>query len=219
MRQPTYVLASLLLLLALSTNVRADEDGSYVGYDAIVSELKASAEDIPKPAPANDWEEVALHAGIGLSTSLVSFHLPDGNSGSGLFKGLQVSGGFNLFSRDMRAEAAYSSYQHESFDGNMGGDLKEFEARIVYSPRTSTGMIARLGAGLAARYMDITVHGSGRETAYNVSTPTSLLLFGLEKKVGKSIAVGPDISYRSAIGGATIDKTSWDASLRLNATF
>ena len=219
MRQLTYLLAPLLLMLAFSTNVRAEEDGSYVAYDAIVNELKASADDVPKATSTNDWDEVALHAGIGFSTSLVSFHLPDGNSGSGLFKGLQVSGGFNLFSRDVRAEAAYSAYQHESFAGNMGGDLKEFELRLVYSPKTSTGMIARFGAGLAARYMDIAVHGSASETAYSVSTPTTLLLFGLEKKVGKSVALGPDISYRSAIGGASIDKSSWDASLRLNATF
>ena len=122
MLNPIYVLL-VVVLAPFATNVWADEDDSYSNYDSIVSELKASAEEPQGVIQKDDWDEVALHAGIGFTSSLVSLHLPDGSSASGLFKGLQLSAGVNLFSRDMRAEAIYSAYQHEAIDSNLGGDL------------------------------------------------------------------------------------------------
>jgi hypothetical protein len=206
----------------LSTNVWADNDDSFVSYDAIVDELRASADKPDRPEPTThelNWEDVSLHAGVALNTSLVSFHLPDGVAGSGLFKGLQLIAGMNLFSRKLRAEGAYTMFQHEELDQNMKGDLKEVDLRLVYLPASSKDMTIRVGAGLAARYMDVKTIGARADTTYSAATPSSLLLVGLERRLTPAIAVGPDLSYRSSLVANTFDKSSWDASFRLNATF
>src|SRR6185312_6926083 len=98
--------AGLVSLIALSTNVRADEDGSYKGYDAIVDQLKAKLADDQTPTvnSAVDEQDVALHGGVAFTTSYVSLSTPNGARASGLLKGAELSFGMNLFSPDFRAE-------------------------------------------------------------------------------------------------------------------
>lgn len=206
--------------LLVSPNVWAEEDGSYLSYDAIVNELKTSSHDVPQPVTADaDWEDVAIHGGIGFATSYVTVVSPDGSRGSGLLKGLQLNFGVNLFTRSVRAEGAFSSYQQEELDHNLKADLKEFELRLIYLPLAQEGINLRLGFGLAARYMGLDSNLSSGWANYRASTPSSFLLLGFERKLSKNLAMGPDISYRSAVVSDTFDKSAWDASFRLNATF
>jgi len=215
-------LLTIAALLLISTNVWAEEDSSYTNYDAIVNELKASVDDRPAPPPPPedfDWQEVALHGGVGIATSLVSLTSPNGVAATGLLKGVEVNFGMNLFSRQVRAEGAFSSYAQEDLDPNLKADLKEFELRLIYLPAIQDKTVLRLGLGLAARYMNIESRVSGNWTDYQASTPSSLFLIGFEHKITNSITLGPDVSYRSAIVSDTFDKSAWDASFRLNATF
>jgi hypothetical protein len=215
-------LLTIAALILVSTNVWAEEDSSYTNYDAIVNELKASIDDSPAPPHPRedfDWAEVALHGGVGLATSYVSLTSPNGNAGVGLLKGVEFNFGMNLFSRQIRAEGAFSSYAQEELDSNLKADLKEFEIRLVYLPTIADKTVMRLGLGLAARYMSLDSRIGSTWTDYEASTPSSLILLGFERKVSSNITLGPDVSYRSAIVGDTFDKSAWDASFRLNATF
>lgn len=207
-------LAALALVMG-STNVLADdEDESYKGFDSIVSELRASSEE-PVVADNSEWEEVALHAGAGIVTSYINITSPDGESGAGIMKGLEVHFGANLFSKRARAEMLFRNYAAETLTSMLSADLREFELRFVYLPVLRDKMRMRLGGGFSARYMDLDSRGQG----YSRSTPATSLLVGFDRRITPTVTIGPDVSYRSAIISETFDKMAWDASLNLNATF
>ena len=206
--------------------VRAADNGpgreeSYTGYDSIVNELKANSDDVPAPRVREnlDWEDVAIHAGVAIAGSYVSVSSPQRISGAGLLKGLELDFGMNLFSRVLRAEGAFSNYAQEELDSSLKADLKQFELRLIYLPRLRDGMTVRFGGGIAARYMNLESRVDGKWVNAEATTPSSLLLTGLEQRVSKNISFGPELSYRSTLVSDTFDKSSWDASFRLNATF
>lgn len=205
-------------LVIFSTNVLADEDDSFVGYDSIVNELKASQQEVVSTPKEDEmaWDEVALHGDLGLGTSIISVTTPDGSAASGVLKGVHIGVGANLFSPKARAELAFTNYTPEHLNGGMKIDLREFEMRFVLLPVTSEKMLFRMGTGLAARYMNINVNGA---TNYKSSTPVSVFLLGFERKLAKNVYLGPDLSYRSALISDTFDKAAWDATIRINALF
>lgn len=213
-----YILGLFLFSPAL---VLADEENSFTNYDSIVSELRAHADDRPITAPTDDfnWEEVAIHGGIGFATSYENVSAPNGASSAGLLKGVTVNFGMNLFTRRLRAEGAFSSFAQEGFADNLRASLKEFELRLMYLPSLDRNTSLRFGLGLAARYLTVDAENAGVWENYQASTPSSVALVGFERKITPSLAVGPDLSYRSALISETIDKSAWNASFRLNATF
>jgi hypothetical protein len=215
------VFAFFCPLVLLPTYVWAEDQDSFANYDSIVNELKASTEDAPVVRPQDDfnWEDVAIHGGIAIATSWVSLTSPDGVAGSGLLKGVEFNFGINLFTRSLRAEGAFANYAQEELDHNLKADLKEFELRLIYLPVIQENTVLRTGFGLAARYMSVDSYAGGRWAPYQASTPTSIFLVGFERKISPLISIGPDLSYRSAIVSDTYDKSAWDASFRLNATF
>ena len=213
-----YIFASLLFVPAL---VLAEDDGSYTSYDSIVSELRASADDRPPVLSSDDfsWDEVAIHGGIGLATSWASVSTPNGMVGSGLMKGLTLNFGTNLFTRKLRAEGAFSSYAQEGFTEGLKASLKEFELRLIYMAAMNAKTSLRFGLGIAARYLTLDAAPAGRWENFQSSTPSSVAMIGFERKITPTVAVGPDLSYRSALISETLDKSAWNASFRLNATF
>lgn len=216
MSQNLFCLVVTMLLTA--TNVWALEDEeSYTNYDSIIAELKASANEKPPAPPSEDlnWDEVAIHGGVGLSTAYV--HIDTGSVRSaGLLKGFEGHFGVNLFSKSARAEGILRSYMPAETSSTVTTDLKEFELRVVYMPQIFDRTSLRLGGGVAARYMNVAVASIGN---FNASTPASSLTLGFERKMSPHVALGPDVAYRSSLIRDTIDKSAWNASLRLNATF
>ena len=202
-----------------STMVRADED-SYVNYDSIISELKASAEEPLEPARTElDWDEVALHGGLALTTTYLNITSPMGVEGTGLLKGFEAHVGANLFTRKARAEMIYRNFARESLNTDFQADLREIELRVVFLPVLKDRMRLRMGAGLSARTMEISSRNNSRWQNYSQSTPASSLLLGFERRLTKTVTLGPDLAYRSALISDSFDRSAWDAALRLNATF
>ncbi len=217
------VIVNLVLMYAAvsSTFVWADdEDESYTGYDSIVSQLQTAAEKNPQIQSEDmNWEEVAIHGGVGITTSYVHVASPEGALGSGLMKGFEAHFGMNMFTRQIRVEGIFRNFAQEDLSSDVTADLKEFEFRGVYMPLMRDKMRLRFGMGLSARYMDISAKSGSKWTPHKVSTPASSFMIGFERKISSSVAIGPDLTYRSALISETFDKSSWDASLRLNATF
>jgi hypothetical protein len=214
-----YKMLLVICMFTLPTYVWAEDDTSYKNYDSIVNELKASIDEKPAPTPSNDdidWQEIALHAGVGAAMSWVGLNAPNGSNGSGLLKGIELNFGMNLFSRVLRAEGAFSTFAQEDIGSNLKADLKEFELRLLYLPAIQEHTVLRFGFGLAARYMNLETNSGA---SYQASTPSSVVMVGFEQRISNSVTLGPDISYRSAIVTDTFDKSAWDTSLRLNATF
>lgn len=211
---------SVLALMALvSTNVLADDGESFSGYENIVNELTATAEEVPAPVIQDEWAEVALHGGIAFAGSHLQTSAPNGVSGSGLLKGFELSAGANLFSKKSVGEIAYRDYSQEGMSQDLKAELKEIEARLIFLPPMRDKLKLRMGPGLAYRMLQLDARKNGKSSQYSSSTPTFLLLMGLERKISKSVSIGPDVAYRTPMGGTTIDNSGFDASLRLNATF
>ncbi len=210
---------SLIAIAILSsTNVWADEDGSYTNYDAIVNELKADAEDRPEPVVEGlGWDEVALSAGMSVATSFISITAPNGATGGGMLKGFEIFTGANLFSKSARGEIGFRSFAPEDF-GKVHVDLREFEARLIFLPPLRDKLTMRMGLGLTARYMDIDGRTNGKSEHSEAMTPATALILGLEHRLSRAVTVGPDIAYRSALSDS-FDKSAWDAAIRLNASF
>ena len=208
----------IFLTLCFQAGLHADEEESYRGYDAIVGDLKASAETsttkIPRAEDLN-WDEVALQGGLGVTFSMIQFAGENNVNGSGLLKGFEVHGGFNLFSKVARAEAAFRNFGSESLPGSINAVMRELEARIVFLPVVNDMMSLRMGLGLATRFLSL----HAPESSLSENTPFYSLLLGFEKKFAKNLAFGPEISHHAALDAASFDKYSWDASVRLNATF
>lgn len=205
-------------LATFATYVQAADDESFVSYDAIVNELQADADDVPPPPEEQlNWDEVALHGGMGIVTSFVSLTAPNGASGGGMMKGFEAHFGANLFSKKARAEFAFRNFAPEDF-GNLHVDLKEFEARLIFLPVLAYKTLLRMGAGLTTRYMDIDGRANGTWAHDEATTPATSLILGAERRLSKAVSIGPDFAYRSALNDS-FDKSSWDAAIRLNATF
>lgn len=210
---------SLIVLVTLSaTNVRADDDGSFTNYDAIVNELKADAEYNPEPMREElGWDEVALSAGMALATSFISITAPNGATGGGMLNGFELFTGANLFSKKARGEIGIRSFAPGEF-GRVNVNLRELEARLMFLPVLREKLTMRMGVGLTARYMDVDGQANGVSVRSEATTPASAVILGLERKLSRAISIGPDLAYRSALT-ASFDKSAWDAAIRLNATF
>ncbi len=219
---PKFVcLGIALALLSSSAFVWAEEDGSFTNYEAIIKDLKTSANETPLTVPTKDydWEDVAIHAGAAVAGSWVAVNGPDQAGGSGLLKGIEVNFGINLFSKSVIAEGAYLNFAEENLNPQLKTDLKEFELRLVYCTRLQDDVHLRLGAGLAARYLTVDSYANSHWSTTQYTSPSSVFLLGVERKISKILTFGPEISYRAAIGSDTFDRSSVDGSLRLNATF
>lgn len=211
--------AWILTALTLgATYVQASDDDSFVSYESIVNELKADADDEP-PSPEQElnWDEVALHGGMSIVTSFISLTAPNGASGGGMMKGFEAHMGANLFSKAARAEFAFRNFAPEDF-GNLHVDLKELEARLIFLPVLAYKTTLRMGVGFTTRYMEVDGRSNGAWAHNEATTPATSLILGAERKLSKAVSVGPDFAYRSALNDS-FDKSSWDAAIRLNATF
>jgi len=207
----------LFIALAASTIVWAqEEDESYTGFNDLVSKLEMAASE-PVPVADHSWEEVALHGGAGFNMSYANLRSPEGVTGSGIMKGLEAHFGVNLFTRRARVEGIFRNYAAESLSSNLTADLMEFEFRGVFLPPMPDKMKLRFGAGLCARYMEI--EAGSRRVPHKASTPSASFMIGFERKITPTVAIGPDVSYRSALISDTFDKASADVTLRMNATF
>ena len=210
---------ALVFLCGFATNVWAfDEDDSYTNYESLVSELKTSAEGYQpvreEPAPVN------LQGGLGIATSYVTVEMPRiGLNSSGLLKGFVAHIATSPLGKDLRFEAAFRNFAHDALSNQAAADLRELEASAVFLPVLSDKMVLRMGAGLSERFFDVRVRQPGQEVRESWATPYYSLLLGFERKVAKTVAVGPDFAHRAPLDASSYSKSSWDASFRLNATF
>ena len=210
-------LCIMACLAGLTTNVWADEDDSYTNYDAIVSDLRLNADTALAPPVREelDWDEVAISGGLSLAGSFANFEVPGRGAAAGMLKGFEAHIGFNLFSKVARAEAAFSNYGQETLASNLVGDMREYEGRLVFLPYLQDNLLLRMGASLSMRSMSL------HSTELNIQDTQAYysLLLGCERKVSRNVSFGPDIAYHAPFDALSVARSSWDTSLRLNATF
>jgi hypothetical protein len=209
--------AVAVLLIAASPRAFAyansdDDDGNYVGYDDILKDLGGNG--TSKTSWNDDaFADVMIHGGVGMAstfgqvrTSHETIHMNQ--------QGVQAALGIDLFSQNWFAEATVRTFSNTSY-GASTISLKEFDLKVYYKERLAPHVGFRMGAGLAARYMN--VFSRGEQQMF--TTPASVLAAGLDYYFSKTISVGAEMGARSALIGETGDKNSIDGTVRVDAHF
>lgn len=214
----------LLILIAFHFQAFAQEEEqpeSFIHWDRIVTELKSDLNStrtsVPEPSYKDDYgmDNIRISLGMGMSFSHISVQDP-ALKGSGLLNGVGFQFGIDLFHPEFQAEGAFRNYSSNSLSDSVKAQVREFELRLVHSKPLAHHTHFRMGAGLSARYLDISSR-SGIDKDETV--PSAAFLLGLGRTFGNSISIGPDITYRSPMSGESIEKSSFDLHLRANAIF
>lgn len=220
---------SILVLFIISISpFIAQANDSYIGYDDIVKELsKSSIKSTKIKATTTDpLELVKIHAGVAFTSAQLTVKEFQDNDISGFHQGVELNFGIDLFSPVWLAEGTVRSFGAKKFDNNKMS-LKEFDLKFVRLTPVNHFVNFKFGMGIAARYLtieraidpEIVTLNTTAPQKIEYSTPSSLLTLGLETFLTKSLSLGFDIAYRSAMVDETVDKRSIDANLRIDTHF
>jgi hypothetical protein len=225
----TLTLLSLMLLFNTSVQAQSSSD-DLVGFDGIIKELSTGSKSRYLYDNSNPFDNILIHAGIGLVTSHISL-APNGiKEVSGFHKGIEATLGIDLFSKYWKAEGSVRSFGDEKIS-DFPVSLKEFDLKIVYEDYVRKSLKYSIGFGLAARYLDITYEGplsadeiissaaSSALISEKHTTPSSLISVGASTYISKGLSLGVEFSYRSALISETIDKSAFDALVRIDTHF
>lgn len=207
------VFAGVLIMFAgPSPMSHADDE---MNFDAIVEELGGSSR-TGAPEDRDPFSTVKIHASLGMTAAYVDVEPERGPGASGLLAGAEATLGIDLFSPQWQAEGALRSFNSERLDAETTVSLKEFDLKILHTLPLASKLKMQLGAGLAARYMNVkSPYTNGSE----YTTPASILGVGFKFQLSKVVGLGIEGSFRTALVDDTVDKSAINGSLRLNAVF
>lgn len=211
------------LILALLTlpffSLAQESEESYKNWEKIVSELRADSREALSNTSSEDiFEDVTLSAGAGLAFAYLNLN-GDGFQASGLLNGVALNFGISLFHPSLFAEGAFRSYSTDSLSNSINARLQEFDLGIISTHKFQTETLLRVGAGVSARYLDVSQRTARGPRRQDYTTPSAVFTLGVAKNFGKVIQIGPDVSYRMSLVSDTIDKSSADLNIRLSARF
>lgn len=211
------IFRSAFLSLALITGPLTYADSEdLVDYDQIISDLKGSTESKLPEVSTDPFDNVMLHAGVGLATSYIRVRPELGKSHSGFLTGVEANFGIDLFSKNWQAETSLRSFNSEQFTPDLNVSLKEFDLKIMNTQPVAGKLKLRLGAGLAARYMNVS-SPQAKQTEY--TTPASIFDGALRAQITPNIGIGGELSLRTALISESIDRSAMNAAIRLDAQF
>lgn len=200
-----------------------DSSSDDMSYDAIVDQLgrensarqASSRAKILRNTSTDPFDNVLMHGGIGVANYIQRVRLSDGTSYTMNQRGIQAALGLDLFSPNWMAEGTARSFGEEG-NSRVRSSVQEFELKVIYKDRTSKHLGYRAGLGLTGRYLTIKEQGLA-EAKY--TTPSSVATVGGDFFVSDKFSVGADLNARTALIGETIDKNSFDATLRMDTHF
>ncbi|MEK7357580.1 MAG: hypothetical protein AAB250_14095 [Bdellovibrionota bacterium] len=219
-------LVALLAVAPLTFALAYDEagdpsaDANVDSYDTILNQLnKETAKSTSRLNSMNTgtspFDDVWIHAGIGLAGIVQDISFADGQQHTLNNRGIQAALGIDLFSEHWLAEGTARSFG-ENEDGPVRASVQEFEMRVIFKDRLAPKANFKFGAGLSGRYLTVKRFG---EATIEYSTPMSIATTGLEMYLADRFSIGLDFNGRFAMIGETIDKNSFDATLRMDTHF
>ena len=208
----------ILLVLLFVSPAFSEVDSSYLGYDQIVNNLSRSTSRIPQDG-YDPLESIQMHTGLGFATSYVSIDAPRAKINSAFLKGVQLSFGIDLFSPIWAAEGSMRSFGVETLEDKSEVSLKEFDLRLLFKRKFTPSFGMKVGAGMAARYLNFNYYKGTQFIRIKETTPSSLFSGSIEAFITPSLSVGGEVVYRSALIGDTIDKRALDTNIRVDAHF
>lgn len=228
--------ASLMLTLFTSPLVQAagsvlgSVDDEEIGYEDIVKDLSrdvskeqrraadraadtTSRATARRSGPQTSLDDVMIHGGVGF-TQMFQTVSYGGNRTQVSQRGIQATLGIDLFSDNWLAEGSarnFSSYDY----GNTNVALKEFDLKVVFHKKFAPKLGFKAGAGMAARYLQI----SNQNGSNDYTTPASVFTGGIELLAARNLTLAGEVSARTALISETIDKNSYDMTVRIDANF
>lgn len=224
----TFIVSLIFCLAAVSaaanTQITAVTDEDYMSYEKIVDDLQSRTKKQPVSQTASHYssvrdpfENVWIHAGVGITQTTQNIDLPNGASVHLAGRGVQAALGIDILGPNLSAEGSVRNFG-ESEDSPRGistkTSLKEFDLKVLFKTREGR-MGVRAGGGLSARYMTVR---TGIET-FDITTPASVLQIGGDLYLSQSVSVGLDLSVRTAMISETFDRASYDGTLRVDTHF
>ena len=220
-------MVALVLSLFAAVSAQAQAENQYdgeedvVGYDTIVRDLGREIAPAPvvtrarAPRSRDPFESIWIHGGIGVATVMQDLDFGDGQHIYLGQRGVQAALGIDLFSPNWMAEGTVRNF-NEQADARASILLKEFELKILFKDKFSRQLGYHLGGGLAARYMTIRHVNYG---TLEYTTPSSVASLGMDLFLSDRISLGAEMSARNTLISETIDRVSYDATLRLDTHF
>lgn len=213
-----FFVACAACAIAWPASSQALEDEDLVDYDSIVSDLNREVsrplQSRTKLAPRADdpFATLLFHTGVGFASSVQSVGFSDGQRAYLNLKGVQWAGGIDLFSEHAMAEGTVKSLTSDD-TGTNRASLQEFELKFVYRDRLSRTLGFRAGGGLAVRYLRFDNPTDG---IADYTTPSSVGTLGLDFFLSDRFSIGIDFNARTSMIAETIDRNSFDGTLRLD---
>ncbi|MAV91161.1 MAG: hypothetical protein CL676_07045 [Bdellovibrionaceae bacterium] len=215
-------LAATLVFFAASPAFAEEDSESFTHWDEIVRGLRSNAQEIPA-APSEEgynMDDIQIQAGVGASFSYINLVGDPNYAASGLLKGVSLQFGIDLFHPEIQAEGTFRNFTSESLSKTTKAQARDFELRLVHSKRLSHGTRFRVGTGLMARYLDVSSRDSSGQSIHKQdSSPSALFLLGVGRQFGRSLFLGPDLSYRTSLSRESLDQNSVDVHFKVNAVF
>lgn len=183
-----------------------------VTYDDLVNELSARRHKARKPTEASPFDQVQVHAGLGLVNSFSQFSLA-GHDVSRTESGMQLAVGVDLFSPQWQAEIAWRNFGLTT-NGSEEHSLRELDFKFAYRDALDKTWDYRAQGGLAQRTLRLTDASKGLDV--NDTTPALLASIGAIARVTPQASFAADAGARAPVVGRTSDKGSLDLSLEFN---
>lgn len=192
----------------------SSDDVKEVSYDELVTELARKRNAYKNPT-TNPLDTIKIHAGLGLITSANKINTPNGSSTKSQ-NGFQLSLGIDLLSPEWAVEAALRNFGLAT-SGSESRTLREFDLKMMNRGPLSNSVGYRLGAGIGTRYLK--VEDSSNNISINETTPTGLFFGGFDAFASKSMSLGLEAGFRTALTNTSSDKGSMDVMVRLDTYF
>lgn len=218
-----------LAIISAPSLARAQDDSdtseTTMGYDAIVDQLNRENAALAatshakavaaQPSTESSLDNVVMHAGIGFANFVQGLRFDDGTATTINQKGIQGALGIDLFSPNWMAEGTLRSFGEDG-DANLRASVHEFELKSYYKNRLNERFGYRAGLGITGRYLTVK---RGNESPIEYTTPMTVATLGGDAFVTDRVSFGADISARNALIGETIDHSSYDLTIRVDAHF
>lgn len=199
-------------------HVNASED--LRSYDDIVRELTSpSVTSTPYRSTETGLDKIRIHAAVGATATRVNLKLPAGLPTGASLGGAEVVLGIDLFSQRWIAEGAIRSFSQESFaDSEIS--LKEFDLRVVHQVPIWSQFDLRWGGGMSARYLNFSnSFAQANDVALEYTTPASVFIIGAQTRFNHLVGITAELAYRSRLISDTVDRNSFDGSVRISGSF
>ena len=215
------IVLATLTFISISANA-ALEEGDFINYDQIVRDL--SRDENPAPVTRTRWfandqsdplDSSTIHLGLGVCNIFGTVVLPDQHRTYLNNRGVQVALGIDLMSENWMAEGTVRSIGDNEY-ANNGLSLKEFDLKFYFKSRLASGLSAKIGTGLSARYLRLQRNPYGEQV---YTTPSALATAGFDVYASPHLSFGAEGSYRSTMVADTIDRDSYDITVRADTHF